>query len=135
MNDDRRNLIAEAHLLSGSPCQGVVHPRAIVRLALKHDATALLLVYNHVNQDPPLSENDVARAIDRCNTGFRQPKGNLFYQYIRTLKAPFMPSPILPSPQYFLLNRLLRLPVKATFCPPISVSYWKPALAIVRLGM
>lgn len=38
--DDRRNLIAEAHLPFGSPCQGFIHPRTIFRLALEHDAAA-----------------------------------------------------------------------------------------------
>jgi len=38
--DERRNLIAEAHLPFGSPFQGIIHPRAIFRLALEHDAAA-----------------------------------------------------------------------------------------------
>lgn len=58
--DDRRKLIAEAHLPFGSPCQGVTHLRAIFRLALEHDAAALILVHNHVNGNPTPSENDIA---------------------------------------------------------------------------
>lgn len=57
--DDRRNLLAEAHLPSGSPCQGVIHPRAIFRRALEHDAVALILIHNHPSGSPDPSENDI----------------------------------------------------------------------------
>ena len=66
--DDQRKLIADAHLPVGSPCQGIIHPRAIFRLALEHDAAALILVHNHVNGNPTPSENDIA--VTRMIAGF-----------------------------------------------------------------
>ena len=52
-------LIAYEELFQGTVSYATVHPREIVRRALAHNATALILAHNHPSGDPTPSKEDL----------------------------------------------------------------------------
>ncbi len=57
---DRKNvLIADEELARGTVDHVPVYPREVVKRALSHDASALILVHNHPSGDPTPSEADI----------------------------------------------------------------------------
>jgi DNA repair protein RadC len=57
---DRKNaLIADEVLTEGTVDQTAVYPREILKRALAHDASALILVHNHPSGDPTPSQMDI----------------------------------------------------------------------------
>jgi DNA repair protein RadC len=62
---DRKNvLIADEVQSSGTVDHTPVYPREIVKRALDHEATALILVHNHPSGDPTPSRADIAMTRD-----------------------------------------------------------------------
>ena len=58
---DRKNvLIADEEQASGTVDHVPVYPREVVKRALQHNASALILVHNHPSGDPTPSDNDIA---------------------------------------------------------------------------
>lgn len=57
--DQGHRLIADEQVQQGSVGQLIVHPRAIFRRALEHNATAIILAHNHPSGDPTPSAEDV----------------------------------------------------------------------------
>lgn len=58
--DARNILLHEATLARGSINEVQVSPREVVRQALEHGATALILIHNHPSGDPTPSAADIA---------------------------------------------------------------------------
>lgn len=57
---DRKNrLIADERLALGTVDQVSVHPREVIKRALAHEATALILAHNHPSGDPTPSRADI----------------------------------------------------------------------------
>lgn len=58
---DRKNIIiADEEQAKGSVNHVPVYPREVVKRALEHNASALILVHNHPSGDPTPSEADIA---------------------------------------------------------------------------
>jgi len=57
--DPRNRLLADETLGPGTVNHQPVYPREIVRRALEHHATALILVHNHPSGDPTPSRTDI----------------------------------------------------------------------------
>ncbi|WP_299846531.1 DNA repair protein RadC [uncultured Roseovarius sp.] len=58
---DRKNvLIADEEQASGTVDHVPVYPREVVKRALHHNASALILVHNHPSGDPTPSDSDIA---------------------------------------------------------------------------
>lgn len=58
---DRKNtLIADEAQASGTVDHVPVYPREVVKRALQHNASALILVHNHPSGDPTPSDSDIA---------------------------------------------------------------------------
>lgn len=57
--DAKNRLIADEELGTGSVSGVPVYPREVVRRALEHDATALILAHNHPSGDPTPSREDI----------------------------------------------------------------------------
>ncbi len=58
---DRKNaLIADEEIARGTVDHVPVYPREVVKRALAHDASALILVHNHPSGDPTPSDADIA---------------------------------------------------------------------------
>lgn len=57
--DKRNRLIADEMLGQGTVDHAPVYPREIVRRALDHAATAIILVHNHPSGDPTPSKTDI----------------------------------------------------------------------------
>ncbi|MGB3456446.1 MAG: DNA repair protein RadC [Litorimonas sp.] len=65
---DRKNrLLADEMMGQGTVDRAPVYPREIVRRALVHEATAIILVHNHPSGDPTPSPQDIqlTKAIER----------------------------------------------------------------------
>lgn len=58
MLDSRHRVIAFEELFRGTLDGASVYPREVVKLALKHNASALILVHNHPSGDPEPSQAD-----------------------------------------------------------------------------
>lgn len=57
---DKKNcLMADEIVAKGTVDRAPVYPREIVRRALHHEATAVILVHNHPSGDPPPSPQDI----------------------------------------------------------------------------
>ncbi|MBP7339274.1 RadC family protein [Niveispirillum sp.] len=57
---DRKNCLTfELKVAEGTVDHVPVYPREVVRLALQHDASALLIVHNHPSGDPAPSKADI----------------------------------------------------------------------------
>ncbi|MDA8870957.1 DNA repair protein RadC [Rhizobiaceae bacterium] len=57
--DKRNHLIADETLHTGTVDHTPVYPREVVRRALHHNATALIIVHNHPSGDPTPSRADI----------------------------------------------------------------------------
>lgn len=57
--DNKNRLIADEKHQQGTVDQAFVYPREIVKRALHHDATSLVLVHNHPSGDPSPSTADI----------------------------------------------------------------------------
>ena len=57
--DTRNRLIADEPQARGTVNHTPVYPREVVRRALEHQATALILVHNHPSGDPTPSRDDI----------------------------------------------------------------------------
>ncbi len=61
---DRKNvLIADEEQASGTVDHVPVYPREVVKRALHHNASALILVHNHPSGDPTPSDGDIAMTL------------------------------------------------------------------------
>lgn len=58
--DQRNRLIADEVQAQGTINHAPVYPRELVKRALEHHATAIILVHNHPSGDPTPSQEDVA---------------------------------------------------------------------------
>jgi DNA repair protein RadC len=56
--NDANRLVHHAVVIEGTVDRAPFYPREILKAALLHDATALILVHNHPSGDPTPSEND-----------------------------------------------------------------------------
>ena len=63
--NSQNEIIAEEVVQEGTVDQTVVYPRKVLELALKHKATALILVHNHPsgNLKPSASDRELTRAL------------------------------------------------------------------------
>ena len=62
---DKKNILIKDETLSeGTVDQTAVYPREVVRKALEHDASALILVHNHPSGDPEPSKADVTMTTE-----------------------------------------------------------------------
>jgi len=58
--DNRNRVLLWRELFYGTLNQTAVYPREVVKLALQHNAAALILVHNHPSGHPEASDADVA---------------------------------------------------------------------------
>ncbi|MEP3891701.1 MAG: DNA repair protein RadC [Hellea sp.] len=69
---DRKNrLIADEVLSQGTVDRAPVYPREILKRALAHEATALILTHNHPSGDPTPSQSDIdmtKEIVQACNS-------------------------------------------------------------------
>lgn len=56
--DSKRRLVAEKDLFTGTIDSSAVYPREIIRHALDHGASSVVLVHNHPSGDPSPSRDD-----------------------------------------------------------------------------
>ena len=56
--DSKRRLLAEKDLFTGTIDSSAVYPREIIRHALDHGASGIILVHNHPSGDPSPSQDD-----------------------------------------------------------------------------
>ncbi|UCD85966.1 MAG: DNA repair protein RadC [Deltaproteobacteria bacterium] len=56
--DSKNRLIDDENLFEGSLTSSAVYPREIMKMAIKHDAAALIFVHNHPSGDPDPSQSD-----------------------------------------------------------------------------
>jgi DNA repair protein RadC len=63
--NSQNEIVAEEIVQEGTVDQTVVYPRKVLELALKHKATALILVHNHPsgNLKPSASDRELTRAL------------------------------------------------------------------------
>ncbi len=59
MLDSRHRVIAFEEVFRGTLDSASVYPREVVKLALEHNAAALILVHNHPSGDPEPSQADL----------------------------------------------------------------------------
>ena len=58
--DNRNRVLLWRELFYGTLNQTAVYPREVVKLALQHNAAAVILVHNHPSGHPDASEVDIA---------------------------------------------------------------------------
>lgn len=58
--DNRNRVLLWSELFYGTLNQTAVYPREVVKLALQHNAAAVILVHNHPSGHPEASDADVA---------------------------------------------------------------------------
>ena len=58
MLDSRHRVIAFEEVFRGTLDSASVYPREVVKIALEHNAAALILVHNHPSGDPEPSQTD-----------------------------------------------------------------------------
>ncbi|MGN9650730.1 RadC family protein [Klebsiella michiganensis] len=58
--DNRNRVLLWRELFYGTLNQTAVYPREVVKLALQHNAAAIILVHNHPSGHPDASEADIA---------------------------------------------------------------------------
>ncbi|HID4045372.1 TPA: RadC family protein [Pluralibacter gergoviae] len=58
--DNRNRVLVWRELFYGTLNQAAVYPREVVKLALQHNAAAVILVHNHPSGHPDASEADIA---------------------------------------------------------------------------
>ena len=58
--DNRNRVLLWRELFYGTLNQTAVYPREVVKLALQHNAAAVILVHNHPSGHPDASEADIA---------------------------------------------------------------------------
>lgn len=58
--DNRNRVLLWRELFYGTLNQTAVYPREVVKLALQHNATAVILVHNHPSGHPEASDADIA---------------------------------------------------------------------------
>lgn len=58
--DNRNRVLLWRELFYGTLNQTAVYPREVVKLALQHNAAAVILVHNHPSGHPEASEADIA---------------------------------------------------------------------------
>lgn len=58
--DNRHRLLRFEKLFHGTINQALVYPREVVKLALKYNASALILAHNHPSGEPEPSQADIA---------------------------------------------------------------------------
>ncbi|MEH4622111.1 DNA repair protein RadC [Phytobacter diazotrophicus] len=58
--DNRNRVLLWRELFYGTLNQTTVYPREVVKLALQHNAAAVILVHNHPSGHPEASEADIA---------------------------------------------------------------------------
>jgi DNA repair protein RadC len=58
--DTKNRLIAWEQISQGTVDQAVIYPREILSVALRHKASAMILVHNHPSGDPRPSAEDIA---------------------------------------------------------------------------
>ncbi len=78
--DKRNRVIADEQQQSGTVDHTPVYPREVVKRALEHGATALILVHNHPSGDPTPSQEDIdmTRALIRA----AQPVGLTIHDHV-----------------------------------------------------
>lgn len=66
--DNRHQVIAVDHLFSGTIDGASVHPREVVRAALKHNAAAALFAHNHPSgmPEPSQADRDITAELKRA---------------------------------------------------------------------
>jgi len=69
---DAGRLVHHATVIEGTVDRAPFYPREILKAALLHDATALILVHNHPSGDPTPSENDhrITRKLEAIAADF-----------------------------------------------------------------
>lgn len=58
--DNQHRIIGLHELFHGTINMAVVHPREVVKLTLKHNAAAVILIHNHPSGNPEPSRADIA---------------------------------------------------------------------------
>ena len=56
--DSKNRIIADEDLFKGTVNTAPVYPREVLKAALRHDATALVIAHNHLSGDPEPSDMD-----------------------------------------------------------------------------
>ena len=64
--DANNGLIHEKTMWEGTLSAVQIHPREIIRLALHHHSSALILVHNHPSGNPEPSDKDIAMTQEMC---------------------------------------------------------------------
>ena len=57
--DQQHRVLCYQELFTGTLNQAIVYPREVVKMALIHNAAALILVHNHPSGDPSPSQADI----------------------------------------------------------------------------
>ena len=57
--DKKNRLIADEILGNGTVDRAPVYPREVIKRALTHEATAIILAHNHPSGDPTPSQSDI----------------------------------------------------------------------------
>ncbi|MES2264303.1 MAG: DNA repair protein RadC [Pseudomonadota bacterium] len=66
--DVQNRIVAEDDLFFGSVTHTNVHPREVIKTALRHNAAAVILYHNHPNGQPDPSTADKALTTMLCST-------------------------------------------------------------------
>jgi len=65
-----RHFVFRLYVVSiGSLAASIVHPREVMREAIRHSASSILLVHNHPSQDCTPSEDDIEITGRLCRVG------------------------------------------------------------------
>jgi DNA repair protein RadC len=67
--NSKNMLIRDELMWEGSVDEAAVHVREVIRRALEHHATALILVHNHPSGDPSPSQQDIRLTRDIVDAG------------------------------------------------------------------
>ena len=78
--DKRNQLISDEVQQTGTVDHTPVYPREVIKRALEHSATALILVHNHPSGDPAPSSADVR--MTREITDIAKPLGITLHDHI-----------------------------------------------------
>lgn len=62
--DKKNRLLADVRMATGTIDHVPVYPREVVRLAIQHNASAIILAHNHPSGDPAPSKQDIAMTKD-----------------------------------------------------------------------
>jgi DNA repair protein RadC len=68
--DGKNKMIRDMVVSEGSLTASIVHPREVIKEAIKESAAAIILVHNHPSGDPAPSKDDIKitnRLVDACS--------------------------------------------------------------------